>query len=112
MRDRIAVIRSFCFHFLSYLMLVREVLLGLLLMLLLAGFLFSWFEDIRLTHAIYFTFITGLSIGYGDITPETGLGAVVSIIIGVIGMILTGMTIAVATRALADTTRDRIEQKQ
>jgi hypothetical protein len=59
-------------------------------------------EGIPLGRAIYFACITGLTIGYGDITPKTGCGMIASIAIGLIGMIFTGITIAVATRALAD----------
>ncbi len=42
------------------------------LLLLLAGFMFSRLEDIPLSDTFYFTFITGLSLGYGDITPKSG----------------------------------------
>ena len=59
-------------------------------------------EGIPLGKAIYFACITGLTIGYGDITPETGWGMIASVAIGLIGMIFTGITIAIATRALAD----------
>ncbi len=111
MRNRVSAINDFADHFFRYVMFVREVLVGLLLLLLLGGFLVSYVEDIPLAEAIYFAFITGLSIGYGDITPKTGLGCAVSVAIGAIGMILTGMTVAVATRALADATRERIHHK-
>ncbi len=111
MRNRVSAIKDFAGHFVRYLMFVREVLVGLLLLLLLGGFLVSHFEGIPLAQAIYFAFITGLSIGYGDITPKTGLGCAVSVAIGAIGMVLTGMTVAVATRALADATSERIHHK-
>ena len=67
--------------------------------------------DIPLGQGIYFAFITGLSIGYGDISPKTGWGCVVSVGIGMIGMIFVGMTVAIATRALADVTRERMNEK-
>lgn len=112
MRERFAAFRHFLGNFLYYLWMVREVLTGLLLLLLLGGVLISKIEDLALLEAIYFSFITGLSIGYGDITPRTGLGMCVSVVIGVIGMVLTGMTVAVATRALADTTRQRLQRNE
>jgi voltage-gated potassium channel len=52
---------------------------------------------------VYFAFITALSIGYGDIHPETSLGKIVSVGIGLIGMLFVGCTVAVANRALRDT---------
>ena len=103
MQKRIHSFRRFVSHFLHYTLYVREVLMGLLTLLVLGGVTISYVEKIPLGRAIYFALITGLSIGYGDITPKTGLGCVVSVAIGMIGMVFTGMTVAVATRALAET---------
>lgn len=111
MRHRFTAIRDFSVHFFRYTMFVREVLIGLLLLLLLGGISVSLLEEIPLGEAIYFAFITGLSIGYGDITPKTGMGRAISVGIGVIGMILTGMAVAVATQALAEAAKDKLHHK-
>lgn len=60
-----------------------------------------------LDQAIYFAFIKRLSIGYGDVVPQTGWGCVVAVGIGMIGMIFIGITAAVATRALAEAVTER-----
>ncbi len=112
MHKRINTFIDFVRHFFRYALLVREVLIGLLFYLLLGGVAFSYLEGIPISDAIYFAFITGLSIGYGDITPKTGTGCLVSIGIGMIGMIFIGITVAIATRALADTNRVRSEHKR
>ncbi len=112
MGERFAAFTAFVASFLYYLWMVREVLTGLLLLLLLGGVLISKIEGLSLVEAIYFAFITGLSIGYGDITPQTGLGKCISVAIGLIGMVSMGITVAVATRALADTTRQRLQSKE
>jgi len=112
MSRRIREFSNFVRHFVGYVLYVREILAGLLTLLLLGGVAISHLERIRLGEALYFAFITGLSIGYGDITPRTAAGRVVSIVIGLIGMIFTGLTIAIATRALADAVRDRPEHQQ
>ena len=101
--------RDFIRHFFHYVIFVREVLIGMLMLLVLCAVTISRLENIPLGEAFYFTFITGLSIGYGDITPKTGWGCVFSVGIGMVGMVFTGMTIAVATRALADTVRERVK---
>jgi voltage-gated potassium channel len=41
--------------------------------------------------ALYFTLITSLTIGYGDIVPTTAAGRVLSILAGVVGVIFIGL---------------------
>jgi voltage-gated potassium channel len=91
---------------------VREVIVSLLVLIVGGGFTISLLEDIALGDAIYFAFITGLSIGYGDISPETAVGKVVSVAIGLVGMVFVGLTVAIATRALAKTAERQIEMKK
>lgn len=54
-------------------------------------------EGIELGAAIYFAFVTGFTIGYGDIVPETSLGRCVSILIGMNGLVFSGIMVAIAT---------------
>ena len=107
MHKRISAFIDFVSYFFRYAASVREVLVGLLSLLALGGVLISFVEGLPLGKAIYFAFITGLSIGYGDISPTTRLGCVVSVCIGLVGMIFIGLTVAVANRALADFVRER-----
>jgi hypothetical protein len=71
--------------------LAIQVALGLLI-----GFLEGWSP----ADAIYFTFITGLTIGYGDIVPRQALARVLAIGIGVFGLFLTGVIAAIAVHAM------------
>ena len=80
--------------------------LAILVSLLIGGgLLVAWIEGLSPGDGIYFSLVTGLSIGYGDITPKTIPGRVVSILIGIAGLLVMGLTVAVATRALADATK-------
>jgi voltage-gated potassium channel len=97
---------TFARHFFRYAFYLRGVLVGLLVLLFLGGFTISRVENLGVGDGIYFAFITGLSIGYGDITPATASGRVVSVFIGLVGMIFVGLTVAVATRALADSIKE------
>jgi voltage-gated potassium channel len=92
-------------HFLKYLHIVRHPIATLLSHIVLGGALIAYLEGLHLGESVYFAFITGLTIGYGDIEPVTALGRLVSVGIGMIGMLFTGLTVAVATRALADTAK-------
>lgn len=56
-------------------------------MLLLAGTLiFMIIEDLTLVDAFYFSFITLATIGYGDISPATDMGKIVTVVYGIAGL--------------------------
>ena len=63
---------------------------------LLVGFLEGW----SVGDAIYFTFVTGLTIGYGDVVPRQALGRALAVGIGVCGLFLTGLIAGIAVYAL------------
>jgi hypothetical protein len=65
------------------------------------GFLEGW----RVTDSTYFTFVTGLTIGYGDLVPARISTRLMAVAIGLIGILLTGLVAAVAVRALQEATR-------
>lgn len=109
-RDR--AFRTFVRYFVHYTLYVREVLVGFVVLILLGGVAISHLERIELGKAIYFAFITGVTIGYGDIAPETVWGRVVSVVIGLVGVVFTGLTVAVATHALGDTVRGDARSKR
>jgi FtsH-binding integral membrane protein len=88
---------------LQYARYIRGVLFGLTVLVVSGGIALAYVEEMPLGDAIYFAFVTGLTIGYGDIAPVTLWGRVISICIGFVGVLFTGLYIALATRALADT---------
>lgn len=100
---RLEEVFEFVRTFVNYALAIREAIGMLLLSIVLGGCVIARVEGLKLSDAIYFAFITGLSVGYGDIVPKTGVGRLVSIAIGLIGMLFVGLTVAVATRALRDT---------
>src|SRR5215510_2375892 len=71
--------------------LAVQVALGLLI-----GFIEGW----SVGDAMYFTFITGLTIGYGDVVPRQALARALAIWIGVSGLFLTGVVAAIAVHAM------------
>jgi len=98
---------SFCRHLRQLLQFVWAVLGILALILLACAVGIAMVEDLRLGEAIYFTLITGLTVGFGDITPATGIGRVLSVVAGFIGVIVIGLVVAVANRALAMAAEDK-----
>ena len=71
--------------------LAVQIALGLLI-----GFVERW----SVGDALYFTFVTGLTIGYGDIVPRRPLARALAIGIGVCGLFLTGVIAAIAVHAM------------
>jgi len=64
------------------------------------GLLIGFVEDWSVGDAVYFTFITGLTIGYGDIVPHQALARTLAIAIGICGLFLTGLIAAIAVYAM------------
>lgn len=49
--------------------------------------------------SFYWSFITATTVGYGDLRPTTKASKVYAVVIGFLGLILTGILIAVAVYA-------------
>ncbi len=77
-----------------------QVLFSLFITVVLLGAIISIVEKIDFWDAQYFSFITALTIGYGDVTPHTLLGKVMSILLGIIGMIFIGIMVAAAIKSI------------
>ncbi len=79
---------------------ILSVLLGLIVALgLVVGLLEGW----SVAESIYFSFVTGLTIGYGDLAPKTLLTRTLAVVIGACGILVTALVAAVAVKALTAT---------
>ena len=80
---------------------ILSVLLGVIIALgLVVGLLEGW----SVHESIYFAFVSGLTIGYGDLAPKLLLTRVLAILIGVCGVVLTALLAAIAVKALTAAT--------
>ena len=77
--------------------LAIELALGLL-----TGFLEGW----SLADTVYFTFITALTIGYGDLVPRQNLTRALAIAIGFFGLFATGLITGIAVHAMRSALTD------
>ena len=87
---------------------VFSVLLGLVLIL---GFVIGWIEGWHPFEGIYFAFVTGLTVGYGDLVPKQTLSRVLAIAIGFHGVLLTALFAAISVRALQESMHERPAEK-
>jgi hypothetical protein len=102
----------FARHLLRLLHFVRGVLLVLMLGLLACVALLVLVEGLPVGEALYFTLITGLTVGYGDIVPTTAFGRLLSVVIALIGVVYVGILVAIGTRALAHAVEEQYRDRQ
>jgi len=79
---------------------VWPVLSALLAIIVALGVVIGVIEGWSVQESIYFAFVSGLTIGYGDLAPKTLLTRVLAILIGVCGVLVTALVAAVAVKAL------------
>ena len=70
------------------------------------GVLIGVVEGWSLGDAVYFTFVTGLTIGYGDIVPRQALGRALAVGVGISGLFLTGLIAGIAVYAMGTALTD------
>ena len=96
-------LRSFNRHFFHALSKIRGIFITLLGWIMVDAAVIAYFEKMPFSDALYFSFVTGLTIGYGDIAPVTPAGRVFAVLTGFVGVLITGLVAAVAVYALKET---------
>ncbi len=79
-----------------------SVFLAIVALIIASAVVIAGGEKMPIGEALYFAFITGLTIGYGDIVATTTFGRIMSVLLGFVGILFTGLVIAVAVHALRD----------
>lgn len=81
------------FFWVIYLVLPLLVFLGCVIIAL--GQIVSYIEKWKMFDGFYWSFITATTVGYGDIRPLKKLSKILSVFIALIGLMFTGIIIAV-----------------
>ena len=92
----------FTYSFFHALWEIQGIVYGLIVWLMFNAVAIVYLEKMPFADALYFTLVTGLTIGYGDITPVTQAGRVVAILTGLIGILINGLIAALAVYALRE----------
>lgn len=74
------------------------------------GAIIAVVEGWTLGQGVYFAFVTGLTIGYGDFVPRHPLTQVLALAIGFLGIILIGLVSALAVKAFQVSSEPRQRQ--
>ena len=96
--------RNFITGLLVGLKVVWPILSLLLAVITGLGLTVGMLEGWSIHEGIYFAFVSGLTIGYGDFSPTMFLTRMLAILIGICGVLLTGLVAAVAVKALTAAT--------
>ena len=87
--------------FATGLFLVSPVLIFLSgLIFLIARFIYKIEKWQNYSKSLYFTFITALTVGYGNTVPSSGRGRFLSIVSAFVGVVLTGVIVSVALNSV------------
>jgi len=102
---------QFSARFLRIIWLARGVVIILWLCLVIGAAAITYVENIPFGKALYFSFVTGLTIGYGDIVVKTPFGKVIAILIALIGVIFTGLIVAAAVESVRKTFQQSLDHR-
>ena len=91
--------RNFVAGLFTGLRVVWPILSGLIGLIVVLGVVIGRLEGWSIDESIYFAFVSGLTIGYGDLAPKLLITRMLAIGIGACGILLTGLVAAVAVRA-------------
>ena len=90
---------TFLREFGTGLWVAAPVLLSLAILIVLLGHFVGRHEGWSRFDSIYWSFVTATTVGYGDIRPTKVRSRIVAIVIATLGLVLTGILIAIAVRA-------------
>jgi hypothetical protein len=96
----------FSYHFLIITGHLKSVFLSLIGLVVISAVVISKIEGRAFAESLYFSFITGLTIGYGDIVVKTPFARLIAVLLGLIGLIFSGIMVAGAIRAVEKSLKD------
>ena len=75
------------------------VLITLLLVIVVLGHFIGKLEGWSSLDALYHSFITATTVGYGDMHPTKKLSKVLAVVIAFVGLVFNGIVVSVAIRS-------------
>ena len=93
---------NFVRHFFRAIRHVKTVILMLVALIIAGAAAVTLVEKMPFSDTLYFAFVTGLTIGYGDIVVKTPFGRLMAVLIGFVGILFTGLMVAVLVYAVRE----------
>jgi voltage-gated potassium channel len=79
--------------------LTSPILIGMIALIVLLGLIVGRIESWSKFNSIYWSFITALTVGYGDIKPSSKVSKIISVCVGCFGIMLGGILVAITLQA-------------
>ncbi|MGD9043516.1 MAG: potassium channel family protein [Desulfobacterales bacterium] len=96
------MLKNFMHHFFHAVWRIKIVILALIGLVVAGAAVITLVEKMPFADTLYFAFVTGLTIGYGDIVAKTHFGRLIGILIGFVGILFTGLMVAVLVYAVRE----------
>jgi voltage-gated potassium channel len=96
---------TFAKMFFTVLYLASPILVLLCALIVILGQIVGRREGWSFFNTVYWTFITALTVGYGDMRPVAHLSKTLSILIAALGIMLTGVIVAVTVATASNALR-------
>jgi voltage-gated potassium channel len=97
---------KYLYYFFEHVVLVWPLLALLAVIVVLMGLVVGRLESWSRFDAIYWAFITATTVGYGDFRPLRRCSRIISILIALVGVTLTGILVALAVNAASLSLKD------
>jgi len=94
------VLAAFTRHFFRVIWHVKIIILLQVALVVAGAAALTLIEKMPFGDTLYFAFVTGLTIGYGDIVVKTPFGRLVALFIGFVGILFTGLMVAALVLAV------------
>lgn len=78
---------------------IAPLLISMLLVIVVLGHFLGRLEGWSRLDSMYYAFITATTVGYGDFHPRKKLSKILAIVIAFVGIIFTGIVVAIALHA-------------
>ena len=79
---------------------LRSIYMSFIGIFFIGALAISYIEKLSFGDALYFTLVTGMTVGYGDISPQTIIGRFIALSLALVDMMLTGVMVATTVQVV------------